>query len=305
MHVSTSTKAALVSFAVGAVLAGFVIGYKSTQQRSPAPMAAPSVTLQPLRAPVAAPLPLAPVAVDLQTSFQQLAATLPADVGIAVSAGNQSTTYGTWRNGAAWSTIKVPLSIAALRRDSIAAEPLVTQAITQSDNNAADQLWSMLGAPEAAGAAVQTVLAEGTDAGVTVQTKQVRPPYSPYGQTEWSLQDAADFTFQLPCLAADSVLAEMRSIAPEQQWGLAGESEVAAKGGWGPEPDGGYLVRQIALVGSGSSSFGVAIAAKPYDGSFSTGTAMLNQVSQWILDHRQQMPTGNCGANRAGSVGQP
>lgn len=292
---STSTKWASIAVAIGTLTAGVVGGYQATHRPSPEPPAAPVLTHQskPVQVPPP-PLALPVPAEDLQTSFQQLAATLPADVGVAVSAGGQATSYGDWQSGAAWSTIKVALSIAALRKDAATAEPYVTRAITQSDNSAADQLWAMLGAPAEAGDAVQTVLAEDGDTDVEVETQQLRPPYSPYGQTNWSLQQAAQFAFRLPCLSADSVLSHMKSIAPDQQWGLAGEDGVAAKGGWGPESDGGYLVRQIALVRDGPNSFGVAIAAKPADGSFATETAMLDQLSTWVLDHREEMPKGNC-----------
>ncbi|WP_231514639.1 class A beta-lactamase-related serine hydrolase [Mycobacterium sp. URHB0044] len=291
---STFIKAALVSVAVGAATAGFVIGYKDVHKTSPEPVTAPLATKQTMSSTAAQPPSPPSRDEDLQASFEELAATLPADVGVAVAGEDQVSSFGTWQSGAAWSTIKVPLAIAALRKDAGAAEPYVTQAIAHSDNAAADQLWALLGAPTDAGSAVQAVLAEGGVPDVTVQTQQVLPPYSPYGQTQWSLPEAARFAFQLPCVSAASVLTQMKSIAADQQWGLAGENGVAAKGGWGPEPDGGYLVRQIAVVGDSENAFGVAIAAKPSDGSFATGTAMLDQLGDWVLDHREQMPKGTC-----------
>ena len=76
------------------------------------------------------------------------------------------------------------------------------QAISQSDNAAADQMWSMLGAPNAAAAAMDAVLREGKrHHSPSVQSQQVRPPYSPYGQTQWSKDQAAIFAFELPCIA--------------------------------------------------------------------------------------------------------
>ncbi|WNG93678.1 hypothetical protein [Mycobacterium sp. ITM-2016-00318] len=275
--------------------AGVVIGYQATHKASPEPAIARALTEQPKPVAVAPPPATPQPAVeDLRASFLQLAAALPADVGVAVSAGDQTSSYGEWTSGAAWSTIKVPLSIAALRKDALAAEPYVSRAIAQSDNSAADQMWALLGTPAEAGTAVQTVLAEGGDPEVRVQTEQVRPPYSPFGQTQWSLPQAAQFAFRLQCLQAEPVLSQMKSLASDQQWGLAGDG-AAVKGGWGPEPDGGYLVRQIALVGDGPETFGVALAAKPTDGSFATGTAMLDKLSEWVLDHREQMPKGSCG----------
>ena len=150
------------------------------------------------------------------------------------------------------------------------------QAISQSDNAAADQLWTILGDPQAAASAVESVMGEGGDTEVIVQSQQVRPPYSPYGQTEWSNDQAAIFAFGLPCIGgAEPVVHQMRNLGGSQQWGLASYADVAAKGGWGPEPDGGYLVRQLALVTNGSGSFGVSLAARPADGGFETGQAPL------------------------------
>ena len=271
-----------------------LIGAGCAAPADPVPEPTASAALAPTST-VATPIP--PAVDDLQASFDQLAATLPADVGVTVSSGDQSVSYGTWLGGDAWSTIKVPLSIAALRRDPVAAEPFVTAAIVQSDNAAAEQLWSMLGDPVEAGLAVQAVLAEGGDPTTSVQTVQVRPPYSPYGQTDWPQQASARFAFGLPCLqSAQPVLELMQHVGAEQQWGLARTEGIAAKGGWGPEPDGGYLIRQVAVISDADGAVGVALAAKPTDGSFATGTAVLDQLAQWVLDHRAGFPTASCDA---------
>ena len=69
----------------------------------------------------------------------------------------------------------------------------------------------------------------------------------------------------------------------EQRWGLGvlGD-DVELKGGWGPNPDGRRLVRQMGLVGS----LAVALAALPADGSFESGTAMLDRLAQWLGESR-------------------
>jgi hypothetical protein len=226
-----------------------------------------------------------------------MASALPAgDVGLAIFNGQQVTAYGSWTSGAAWSTIKVPLSIAALNVDPTAAEPLMQRAITASDNAAADQMWAMLGDPETAAGAVDTVLREGGDTAVAVQSEQVYPPYSPYGQTLWAQDQAAVFAFGLPCIAgAAPVLQQMRSLGGNQQWGLAPFADVAAKGGWGPEAsDGGYLVRQLALVTNSSGTFGASLAAKPADGSFETGKAVLDTLGGWVHQWRNDIAGGRC-----------
>jgi hypothetical protein len=71
----------------------------------------------------------------------------------------------------------------------------------------------------------------------------------------------------------------LRRVAPEQRWGLGvlGD-DVELKGGWGPDLDGRHLVRQIGIVGSHA----VALAAAPQDGSFESGTAMLDRLAEWF-----------------------
>lgn len=267
----------------------------STAEQSPPLGSATSVPL-PAPVPDTAATPTPPAVGDLSASFDQVALTLPAgDVGVAIFNGQLVSSFGSWTDGAAWSTIKMPLSIAALNVDLVSAEPLMQQAISQSDNAAADQMWAILGDPQTAASAVESVLREGGDTAVVVQSQQVRPPYSPYGQTEWSNDQAAIFAFGLPCIAgAEPVIDQMRNLGGSQQWGLTSFADVAAKGGWGPESDGGYLVRQLALVSTSSGSFGVSLAARPADGTFETGQAMLDVLGSWIDQHRNNIGGGHC-----------
>jgi hypothetical protein len=246
-----------------------------------------------------APSSAAPPAADtLQASFDQMAKTLPAgDVGIAVSGGAQPRSFGSWSTGTAWSTIKVPLAIAALRKDSHLDQSLIVRAIVDSDNDAAEQMWATLGTPAEAAKAVQAVLAQGGDTTTTVQSQRVRPQFTAFGQTDWPQEQQARFAFALPCLDAASaapVIAQMHHLDGEQQWGLAVLTSAAAKGGWGPQSDGGYLVRQLAVVTNESGTAGVALAAKPADGKFATGTAMLDTLGQWVFSHRAELPLGHC-----------
>ena len=269
-----------------------------TPATSPEPSSSVSVTVVTPAAPVPdlSSTP-APLAIDnLAASFDVLANTLPAgEVGVAMFNGFQVNSYGPWTSGAAWSTIKVPLSIAGLAADGLAAEAAMQQAISQSDNAAAEQLWGLLGDPQTAASAVESVLSEGGNTAVIVESQQVRPPYSPYGQTEWSNDQAAIFAFGLPCVAgAQPVVDQMRNLGGSQQWGLASFADVAAKGGWGPETDGGYLVRQLALVTNSTGSFGVSLAARPANGTFETGQAMLNVLGAWIDRQRNNIVGGHC-----------
>ena len=262
----------------------------SAPSENPPPASSPAaVDAPPSRAPDAQPPGDA-----LDDSFTQLVASLPpGDVGIAVAGDQQSRSFGKWSSGTAWSTIKVPLAIAAIRKNSQAAQPLMAKAISESDNTAAEGLWAMLGSPPEAAQAVQTVLTEGGDSSTTVQFQRVRPQFTAFGQTDWPQQQQARFAFALPCLGASPVIDQMRHLDSEQRWGLAADG-VAAKGGWGPQPDGGYLVRQLAVLSNHAGASGVALAAKPADGRFETGTAMITKLSAWVLEHRGELPAGRC-----------
>lgn len=269
---------------------------ESPKVATSAELTSSAVQLAPAPETMSTPLPAAPVPGEaLVAGFDELAAGLPGQVGVTITGAGQTLTFGTWPGGSAWSTIKVPLSIAAMRADPDTARPLMQSAITQSDNDAAESMWQLLGAGTTAASAVHTVLAEGGNPGVVVQSEQVYPPYSPFGQTQWSQSDAAQFAYALPCIAdSGEVLEQMANVA--QQWGLAGYTGVQSKGGWGPEAsDGGYLVRQIAVVTNESGvHFGVSLAAKPSDGGFATGTSMLSSLGAWVNEHRLEFPTGAC-----------
>ena len=194
----------------------------------------------------------------------------------------------------AWSTIKVPLSVAALEADPSATTwAHVEAALTRSDNAAADALWAGLGDPEAAAGAVDAVLAAYGSPGTRTESEQVNPPFSPYGQTLWSVTDAASFAGALACAPAAAPAGEVRQVmadvVADQRWGI-GELEAAhLKGGWGPDQSGTYLVRQFGTIAVEGGEVGVAIAARPADGTYESGQAMLTEIAGAVLRH---MPAG-------------
>lgn len=233
--------------------------------------------------------------VPLQTSFNQLANTIPATIGIAYAPVGQNAvgTLGTWSHGVAWSTIKVPLAIAALRTNP-GAQALAAKAITASDNDAAEALWSGLGDPAQAAQLVQAVLREGGDTGTAVESRRLRPGFTAFGQTQWPLARQAQFAAHLPCMpAAAPIVALMRNTVADQRWGLATVG-APTKGGWGPGVNGGYLVRQFGVVGTPTGDLGVALAAEPRDGTFGSGVAALNQMTQWLSANAAALPGGRC-----------
>jgi len=199
---------------------------------------------------------------------------------------------GTLRDGVAWSTIKVPIAIAieirARGHPTASEQSLLTRALTASDNSAAEELWTSLGPPSAAASAVRNVLASTGDTSTQVETRLLRPGFTSFGQTQWSLAAQQRFIAGLPCLPnAEPVLSLMEQVLPGQRWGLGSiGADTQFKGGWGPELDGRYLVRQMGIVRlANGRPLAASIATLPGDGSFETGTANLTQIARWLIAH--------------------
>jgi hypothetical protein len=224
-----------------------------------------------------------PVAPAIEASFETLAATVPATIGIAIARPDVAEVYsiGRWSSGVAWSTIKVPLAIAALRDDPGRARDLVVKAITESDNHASEQLWSQLGEPAHAAQQVRAIVSECGDADTVVESRRLRGGYTAFGQTQWTLRRQARFGAQLPNIPdAATVIDLMRRLTPSQRWGLAAKG-AAAKGGWGPGVRGDYLVRQFGLLPTDSGQVGVALAAQAH--AFEAGVDALDAMTDWLV----------------------
>ena len=217
-------------------------------------------------------------------NFHELSSRLSAEVGIAIaSAGSSPVSLGTWSSGVAWSTSKVPLVIAALRV-GVGSHQLVSQTIAQSDNAAAEELWSRLGDPVSAARQVSAVIREAGDAATVVESRRLREGYTAFGQTRWSLADQARFAAGLAQVAeASPVVDLMRGLTTDHRWGMAAKG-FAAKGGWGPSLADDYLVRQFGIVPTASGTVGVAIAAEVHDGEYEAGVDVVNRLADWVVD---------------------
>lgn len=225
-------------------------------------------------------------------SFAQLAAQLGGSSGIAVTPagrGGSPETAGELSGGVAWSTMKTGVAAATFARGTPdgSTQALLRRAITASDNAAAEQLWSQLGAPPQAGALVQAQLRAAGDNSTSVQTERVRAGFTAFGQSQWSLANQARFTAGMTCTSAGrSVLQLMGEVVSDQRWGL-GSAGVSArfKGGWGPGTSGGYLVRQMGILTVRGHPIAITIATLPSDGSFGSGTSNLTQIAKWFVAH--------------------
>lgn len=201
------------------------------------------------------------------------------DVGIAYARlGGGVTSLGRLQSAPAWSTIKVPLAVAAYqRRPSPLTRRLIEPAITRSDNAAAQALWAGLGGGPAAARAVDQVLTRYGDTRTRTQTRRVRAGFTPFGQTAWSLAAQVRFVETFAARAPrHPVLAAMGRVVPGQRWGLGRIPGARFKGGWGPGTDGRYLVRQFGLITVNGHRYSVALAARSADGSYAGGIKALD-----------------------------
>jgi hypothetical protein len=269
--------AGVAVLATTVVAAGVVVGYRLGNHKTAPPTAAAT----------------------LAADFAQLETKLHAVLGLAVGAvgnGQAPIMLGSWKSGPAWSTIKVPLIIAALRADNPpTVTDAMTAAITESDNAAAESIWASLGDPVTAAHKVEAVLRQTGDF-TTVQSQKVLPEFTAFGQTDWSLTDQVRFTSVAFCDKANApIFALMGRVISDQRWGIGTIPGAEFKGGWGPSPPGGYLVRQLGVLPAPNGRIAVALAAQPSSGKFDDGTAALNEMATWLTAHLGALPAGRCG----------
>jgi hypothetical protein len=241
-------------------------------------------------------------------SFARLQATLPGAIGLALSPlGNGAgALFGTDTPAHGWSTTKVPVLVALMRARGAEGLTATEQgwaqlAITESDNqsilNLFGDLENLKGGLAGASDYVQAMLRQSGDDETVVATAPPPPgAVTTFGQTEWAPSEAVKFfrAFANGCLLPGDqtayVLNLMQHIVPSESWGF-GEGgfsvPVAFKGGWGPEPNGVYLVRQSGIIDPGSSR-GIAFSAvahPPTGGeSFAAGTEMLTTLARWLRE---------------------
>lgn len=241
---------------------------------------------------------------NAQASFEQMAAGLGAQVGLAVEplGSEEVVEFGDLlESGHAWSSIKPAILSTVMKEQEEQLGPeeeaWAEGAITASDNEDAAALFHTIegrqGGLDGASAAVSETLHEGGSTSSVVATAP--PPagaVSTYGQTEWPVGEAVRFyhglaTCQVP--GTSYIEGLMEQVIPEQRWGLGeasfpSEPRVGMKGGWGPDSEagGGYLVRQSGFVQNAEGGIAVAMIAIDDSGSYPAGADDLSAIAQWL-----------------------
>jgi hypothetical protein len=218
-------------------------------------------------------------------------------LGVAVmapgSTSDSAFSSGSWTSGHAWSTIKVPIAVAALTKSaSKTNDALAVRAITASDNDAAKALWQSLGSSAAARQATDALLRQTGDLTTSTTWDAGIPGSSTFGMTTWTLADQVALAANFPTgTAADRVWQLMGQISAAHSWGLGQIEDAHFKGGWGPD-DGGYTVRQFGQIPAADGCTAVAIAAWAPD--FATGQRALDLLADIVADLSPILPSGAC-----------
>jgi hypothetical protein len=230
-----------------------------------------------------------------RVSFARLQSQLGGPIGAAVTGvgiGRTVQHVGDLNTAVAWSTSKTPIAMAIYDAGLAGAHASdLRAAITASDNDAAERLWSALGSGTSAAKAADEELRAAGDSHTLMQPQQLRPGFTPFGQTSWKLTDQARFTAGMTCTSSGrSVLDLMGQTIAGQRWGLGTiGSSPKLKGGWGPgiSPgvNSGYLDRQMGIVRVHGKPLVATIATLPANGDHGTGTAQLTTIAHWLATH--------------------
>lgn len=234
-------------------------------------------------------------------SFDELSKRLGGTQGVAVQevGSTKAQAVGSLQSGVAWSTMKVPLAMAYIDGAEDIEVGNVTKALTESDNTAAEKMFAALGAPKLAGQQVNEQLKTFGDPVTKTQTKKLRPGYTAFGQTEWSLANQAKFASNLEGKAlGTNVLAYMQDVTGSQRWGLFKvDKNAAAKGGWGPgsKPGagGGAFVRQFGIITVADKHYAVAMASLPNEKSNNAGFDDMTEIAKWVKTAIETAPAGS------------
>ncbi|MCU9987628.1 hypothetical protein [Mobiluncus curtisii] len=219
---------------------------------------------------------------DLRATFEKVGRDTGATISVAWfdPTSSKIETAGSAQAWVAWSTSKVPVSVAVSQAGKAGAMAgSMSAALRHSDNGAAEALWKSLGTNDAARAQATTqVLRQTGDNSTTVPSTRLRSGFTVFGQTPWTTASQVGFMMKLPCLAGSGpVVSNMGQVSGDQRWGMGRLPGATFKGGWGPGVSGGYLVRQMGWY-QNSEGKRVPLAIAAQAGSFEGGIGVLNKL---------------------------
>ncbi|MDN5722969.1 MAG: hypothetical protein L0J74_04840 [Corynebacterium sp.] len=224
---------------------------------------------------------LAGIAEDISDEFG-------VSIGATMRAGGGIIHVGDIQMTSALSSIKVPISMAAVQQAQVTGEPVeslredIDAAIMASDNDAALRLWESLGDETEAAEKVSAVLHQGGDP-TNALTSQDENAYQGFGDIHWSLDHQVIFANRMACVnGADMVIGAMGQLIDEHSGGLGQLPDAHIKGGWGMTTDDEFILREFGLAGPAGSQVPLAVAVIPEDGTESTAREAMAEMSSRI-----------------------
>jgi hypothetical protein len=219
---------------------------------------------------------------QLSDAVAEISGKYDVTLGVSIRAAGGVVHAGDLQTIPAWSSIKVPIAVAAVQKalQSGGADALtedVDAAIMNSDNDAALRLWQTLGDSDRESARyVDAVLRQAGDPTQSV-ADQDRDDYGGFGDDQWSLDNQVIFANRLACLAGtEPVLGAMGRINDDHRRGFGRLPGVLFKGGWGnSDEDGSYLLREFGLAGADGARVPLSAAVIPADGSDETARSAM------------------------------
>ncbi len=228
------------------------------------------------------------------TTFRQLQKSLSGPAAVSITGygrADKTVTVGYTSQIDAWSTIKVPLAMAALQRSTSATtRSRVERALRYSDNGAAAELWREIGSNATAAARVNKVLAQKGDT-VTKVRYSTSGGRSSYGRTPWRTSSMGVFMSNMAC-GSGAIVRQHLATTAGPKWGLKTMPRPLVKNGYGPVA-GGYLVRQAGIIiGADGRRWGVSVTVRAT--SLARGQQDLTRVAGWLKPRIGWIPAKTC-----------
>ncbi|KAB1552771.1 hypothetical protein F7232_03275 [Corynebacterium sp. 319] len=213
---------------------------------------------------------------------------------IALVSHDRTLVYGQ-DDGPAWSTIKVPIAIAALQHDPATIDR-VQPTIEWSSNEDAEALWFSMGNQAQAGEAVEELLHTTESAADLDKIPAHFTDAQAFGAVNWSLSEQVSFANQMWCVPeAEPVLESMANIAEEHRWGLGRIDGARFKGGWGPDDETGvYTARQFGVIPVPGGWAPVALSATAEDGTEGSAQEILNEMADKLNALKDRLAPSAC-----------
>ncbi|MGP5653735.1 hypothetical protein [Candidatus Corynebacterium faecigallinarum] len=227
---------------------------------------------------------------DIEASLAGIVEDISAEFGVqtgaTMRAGGGIVHAGELQDIPALSSIKVPVSVAAVQDKLLTGAPVEEQdadidaALTRSDNDAALRLWESLGSDEESAVAVGGVLSQAGDPTDTLRDRDL-DTYEGFGDITWSLDHQVIFANLLACLnGAEQPLDAMGRLVDEHRGGLGQLPEARVKGGWGYDADDQFILREFGLAGPAQAQVPLAVAVIPEDGQEETARKAVGEMAR-------------------------